>query len=974
MQTVSLDFLANNAAFIITPNTRLAQFLSVKLDAWQTSLIDANESSACFSPIDVLAYNSWVKKLYGAASNIGLFTSGQKSTKVLDGFSERQLWKAVVQQSNPEILSSISSAKLAQKAYALCQDYDLSLAEHAFLFGATKDSRSFYQWHQKLIAGLNGRYLLDADLQRYLYSLDKEWLRSLSAMSAKNKAYAVGFVNTSAMQQKLFDKLGVELVQLPWYSFEKEAGVGVEESKNISAAKTARPKVVVDNFRSFEDEVKHALLWAKEYRERLVAMPNDSTDTAAPEVAVIVPELSPNLDIVSRLACEVFDKQNYSLGNHSYSGEYNISASYPLSQVPIVSHILLLLESLLGGLDRYGWQILMTSPYFKLFTMTGSAETVSAIYQTGEKKISMQQLQSVLDWAGVTSLTFSDECDGGDDTLDSDVIKRVVQASNSSSDLETVLHNILESVSFANARVLDSYEYQAKETFFSALDKLMVSPISEDITDLASLKKLLHEYLSEEPFHTETVKCDKPAVQILGLLEATGLTHDAVYICGLDEKAWPSPANPNPFIPVYLQSQRDMPSSSDEREFRYAETLLDMLLKSAPEVRGSYVSVQDGEPVSYSAILNNIADVVEISESDKSLMQNVKVECIGNNIVIDKALALEYMEDKYGQPYSWSLMSAEANENIAKESVETVLRGGTSFLTAQANNPLMAYLRFRLRLSELPEIQDGVTPIERGSILHYVLEEIWRYYKNRQRLCDADDAELRKIIDKALDPAMQKVFSKRFQAVIPLARDIEKRCLAESIYQWMCYEQSRQNFEIVALEKQVSVTVNGLTLHGVVDRIDREDDGSITILDYKTGRVALADLFAERLFAPQMPFYALALNQQNIETLSGLAYARIKKAQAGFEGIASQDSPLGQFDKVRHWSYYDSSVVDFSELLIDWREQLHLLVEEVIEGEVSVELDLDKIEEFYQSFYGDENALNPYLAFTRERFQSDGEG
>ena len=77
-------------------------------------------------------------------------------------------------------------------------------------------------------------------------------------------------------------------------------------------------------------------------------------------------------------------------------------------------------------------------------------------------------------------------------------------------------------------------------------------------------------------------------VQILGVLEAAGATFDHLWVAGLEDRAWPAPPRPNPFLPLPLQQRLRLPHSSAERELHYARRVLKRLLESAPDVVASY--------------------------------------------------------------------------------------------------------------------------------------------------------------------------------------------------------------------------------------------------------------------------------------------------------------------------------------------------------------------------------------------------
>ena len=68
------------------------------------------------------------------------------------------------------------------------------------------------------------------------------------------------------------------------------------------------------------------------------------------------------------------------------------------------------------------------------------------------------------------------------------------------------------------------------------------------------------------------------------MLEAAGARFDHLWVTGLEDRAWPAPPRPNPFLPSRLQRARGVPHSSGERELAYARRLTARLLASAPEV------------------------------------------------------------------------------------------------------------------------------------------------------------------------------------------------------------------------------------------------------------------------------------------------------------------------------------------------------------------------------------------------------
>ena len=94
-------------------------------------------------------------------------------------------------------------------------------------------------------------------------------------------------------------------------------------------------------------------------------------------------------------------------------------------------------------------------------------------------------------------------------------------------------------------------------------------------------------------------------IQVLGPLEAAGLSFDALWICGLEAGRFPAPARPNPFIPIPLQRRLDMPHASADREWRFATVLLDQFCRGAGQLIASYSRFSDGIPNLHKALTSS---------------------------------------------------------------------------------------------------------------------------------------------------------------------------------------------------------------------------------------------------------------------------------------------------------------------------------------------------------------------------------
>jgi probable DNA repair protein len=122
--------------------------------------------------------------------------------------------------------------------------------------------------------------------------------------------------------------------------------------------------------------------------------------------------------------------------------------------------------------------------------------------------------------------------------------------------------DLLGRIGWLKGMKLSSREYQALAAWnkalegFACLDDLLGKVSRADaVSRLASIvRETIHQ--------VETPDAD---IQVMGLLEATGLWFDHIRVLGCHEYAFPSEPSPNPFLPLSLQAARGVPHSTSER-------------------------------------------------------------------------------------------------------------------------------------------------------------------------------------------------------------------------------------------------------------------------------------------------------------------------------------------------------------------------------------------------------------------------
>jgi len=197
-----------------------------------------------------------------------------------------------------------------------------------------------------------------------------------------------------------------------------------------------------------------------------------------------------------------------------------------------------------------------------------------------------------------------------------------------------------------------------------------------------------------------------------------------------------------------------------------------------------------------------------------------------------------------------------------------------SRLNRYADCPFGFFAEHILELKARQEPQEGLDAIQRGSILHAVLEHFFR--KLTGVSIRITISNLDKILD-LLDKSCTAVFLASPQrygirpGVLWRYEQEELRRMVRVLVSWEC-EQNGENarYSPYLQEAGFGFSKNGpppldiksgsieYRLHGLIDRLDRDAAGNLRVLDYKSGSVAYSKADMEKGLALQTALYALA--------------------------------------------------------------------------------------------------------------------
>jgi ATP-dependent helicase/nuclease subunit B len=167
-------------------------------------------------------------------------------------------------------------------------------------------------------------------------------------------------------------------------------------------------------------------------------------------------------------------------------------------------------------------------------------------------------------------------------------------------------------------------------------------------------------------------------------------------------------------------------------------------------------------------------------------------------------------------------------------------------------DPYQFYAGKIMQLSDLDPLDADPTPAWQGNVAHTILQ---RWHEARAQ---GPKAPLAPIMDAVLDEENADALTRGLW--VPR---LEKalRWIEEQV-------ETAGDREVLAVEKKGRMTFDGVQVHGRADRIDRLADGTLAIVDYKTGKPPSAAM-VEQGYALQLGILGLIAERHGFEGVTG---------------------------------------------------------------------------------------------------------
>ncbi|WP_242137202.1 double-strand break repair protein AddB [Sphingomonas sp. TREG-RG-20F-R18-01] len=394
--------------------------------------------------------------------------------------------------------------------------------------------------------------------------------------------------------------------------------------------------------------------------------------------------------------------------------------------------------------------------------------------------------------------------------------------------------------------------------------------------DPASIAPLLTTLMGEVAVRAQLG--GHPRIAIYGLIEARLQTADVMILGGLNEGTWPGLPAPDPWLAPRIRIELGLPGL-DRGVGMAAHDLAQAL--GAPSALITRARRGGTQPAIASRFWLRL-----------------------------QALAGERFERASGLE-GWARALDDPREHRPAERpvpVPPADRRPTAIAVTDVDrlkaDPYAFYAKRILGLVPLDPVDADPSAAWRGTAVHAILEQ-WA----REDKCALDTLHGRAL-------AM-------FDGAHPMQRALWRPRLMEAIT-WIVAEMGKQadaGRSVLAVEQSGKVAIAGVTLTGKFDRIDRNPDGSLAIIDYKTGKAPSAAAVREG-FSLQLGLLGLIAERGGFEDIAGIArgfeYWSLTKNGEAFGKVSSPVDPAGKLDKVLPEDFVTLAARHFSDAAGEW--------------------------------------------------------
>lgn len=860
--------MPSQSRVVLCATTRLARSLQM---AQQRQHIRDGETQ--WEAAHITTLSDWLSNVIEASILLGEIDASSIPTSCLNATQEALLWEqsiasALKNNAAADLFDTSGLASAAMEANRLLTEWHLNLE----LEETTEETQQFMQWRTHFQQLCKQANVLEA--VRY-----EAWQITCLQKDAGQLPASIqlaGFDRIHPNTKRLINVLETRGVKVSTYPLTLPA-----------------PKQLAHTLMNDQDaECRAAVAWAQA----------QLTQNPEAKLAIVVPELEALHAKLSDLLDDAFHPEAAAPANAEIPRCYDFTLGVSLSTLPIISTALDLL--------RFAWRKqqtlqtdithLLQSPYWSASQqeIDARAKLDARMRQELSLSLTSHKFMRFLHYAceGERALVLPALLE--DTKALMGVAQEHARTASPSLWAET-FKSALAATHWQGERSISSHEYQAVQSFEKVLQQLAsLAPLVGKISANEAIKRLTQLCKAQifQPEHKT-----QPAIQVMGMLEATAEPLDGIWVMGMNDHVWPPIARHNALLPADCQRQAGTPNASSEVQTAFALAIHQRLIKSASQVTFSSAEKDGERQLRTSPLMRDIPPLQDAPPIFNTLAESLAQKSSRN---------WQWLDDHQAPP-------VQPGEHVG---------GGTALLKAQAICPAWAFYQFRLNARKLSEPVNGLDVMERGSLVHAVLAKYWQDRSQeawQDTIPDTLKEELLTLsqaVLSAFNTERDNAFSERFLS-------LEATRLSKLVFAWLIeVEMLRpQGFTVQACEQEHNIEIEGISIKLIIDRIDRLDDGRLVVIDYKTGRQLDYKNWARpNITEPQLPIYAAFILQDG--EVGAVCYAKVRTADNAFIGIAATEELVQGatvFDGKRGKKVFEETdFPDWQSIITHWRTRI----------------------------------------------------
>ena len=886
------------ATLILCPTARLVR-------AIQSDIAKSNSLNGqlLWLSVPVQTLSNWLDGAIETALLAGNIAGNLSQPQtLLAPLNEQLLWEDVITQSlKKNIFGDLFDVSGLASAAMEANRYQIAWKLHIPREYQAEESRQFLHW-QRLFSQRCEQLNVLESVRYFDWQLDCLELNRQAQAKLRLPAHIAfaGFDQTAPQEQRLREIL-------------IKRGVQISDYLSINAKPAIAQHVCLDNI---DAECRAAVAWAQSC---LTHNPNA-------KLAIVSPKLSEIRNQLADLLDDTFYPASVRPSLAETAKNYNFSLGTPLSQQPIIQAALNLLRLFSAyQLQQSDISSVLLSPFWSANQQEADARAM--LDAKMREKLPLQlSLSRFIEFA-------QKQHDNGLNVPQLLVHLKYATTLSSARAMPSQwaqnLNAVLAGVNWPGQRSINSLEFQAINAWQKALQAFAKLDILGKNLSPSEAVQLINQICAEQVFQAETT--NESSIQIIGIMEALSAPVDAIWALQMNDHIWPPPARPNPLLPANIQRAAKVPGADNHIQAAFAAVIHQRLLHSATAIIFSSSKAEGESQLRASPLMKDIVN----SEMGWIAANFPLAATLAESLSQQKNIHLEHVIDHIAPPI-------QVGDHVS---------GGTGLLKAQAICPAWAFYQYRLGAKALKTPSNGLDNMDRGSLVHAVLERFWRPAEFKQldnkfrhfadlRNMTSDD--FTKAINIAIKHTLQD-FADKTNVASKTVLELEHERLYKLIGAWLQHEKDRNiTFQLVDCEAEQKVHICGLEITLKIDRIVQLENGELELIDYKTGQEPKMTSWNDaRITEPQLPIYASfwAAFGADESKISSVQFAWVKIADHAFIGV-STDNFEAEIDKRK--PKFIQQFDDWQSLLSHWKASIEAIAQEIKLGEAAVRFDNEK--------------------------------